>query len=197
MHFSAILVPFLCGRKFGAYLENTVEKVWTSSHLGSKNGLTHFTLIPTGKIVFGSWTAFQNDLSSKIKVALYANMELFIYYLRNWRQPHGTWMKYNVRKYFQIIVLDMVIFCPYICCNHTSMSFNWLSDLHCHGCQYILCFPFSMSWYCGRMSQNVDDIKLEIFSGDVHTMLTFVSKATSSYSMKRSEILIAQLYTFI
>jgi len=49
--------------------QSTVVKVEISNHLGSRNKLIHFTLIPMGKIVsvyehFGLRATFRNELSS-------------------------------------------------------------------------------------------------------------------------------------
>ena len=49
--------------------QSTVVKVYISNHLGSRNGLIHFTLIRMGKIVsvyehFGLRTTFRNELIS-------------------------------------------------------------------------------------------------------------------------------------
>jgi len=53
--------------------QSIVVKVEISNHLGSRNGLIHFTLIPMGKTVsvyehFGLRTTFRNELISRTEV---------------------------------------------------------------------------------------------------------------------------------
>jgi len=67
-------------KKLRTCAQSTVVKVEISNHLGSRNGLIHFTLIPMGKIVsfyehFGLRTTFRNELSSWTEVWLYMKFE--------------------------------------------------------------------------------------------------------------------------
>jgi len=62
-------------KKLRTCAQSTVVKVEISNHLGSRNGLIHFTLISMGKIVsvyehFGLRTTFRNELSSWSEVWL-------------------------------------------------------------------------------------------------------------------------------